>query len=169
MACVRAGGKGREREARHLLDCHRCFFEIQMETWGCRHLVSRNVSTVVENEDSSMSDTSPAQSVSEVPHQYARVRSDWHYLTNTSSTLNNTNAKVFKEGLTFSDWVLAKEIVQRFHPWHPLNSLIERVQTGDVWGVHRNALNVNKINLSPPNPPNPCNPSQVEGEDRRGR
>ena len=55
------------------LDCHRY---IQMETWGCRHLVSRNVSTVVENEDSSMSDTSPAQSVSEVPHQYARVRSD---------------------------------------------------------------------------------------------
>ena len=63
---------------------------------------------------------------------------------------------------------MAKEIVQEFHPCQPLNSLIEGVRRADVGGVHRNALNVNKINLPPANSANPSNPSQVEKGKKGG-
>ena len=162
----------------HLLDRAQCrLFLIQMETWWCPHLVSILLLKVKNGRekflgekyscDASSKDKFPQlciflQTVSPV----TRWKSLIEYVQVFRPKKDVCQNAEMLEGSKFSDWVLAKEIVQEFHPCQPLNSPIEGVRRADVGGVHRNALNVNKINPPTPNPPDPRNSSHVEGEEK---
>ena len=130
----------------YLLDCHECFL-IQMETWGCHHLVSAFYV------------------------KYSSNACSWNISTHICVCFLQTVP------LKILDWICASmqacHNVRRLSFWKkkfcksftraPTFEFLDRTAADLGVSVQLgNALNVNKINLPPANSANPCYPSKVE-------